>query len=97
MLAELGVDIPQGLERALLMARQVVDGAAPDVSAVAVRIIGMLSQQALDAHGQLREIDRSVVALLRTDDVARRLTSIPGIGPVGATALAVAVTDPSAE
>jgi transposase len=55
----------------------------------------MLSRQALDTHAQLREIDRSLAALQRTDDVARRLATIPGIGPVGATALAASVTDPS--
>jgi transposase len=94
LLAEFGIDIPQGLERALLLARQVVDGAMPDVPLAAIRIIGMLSQQALDTHTQLREIDRALIALQRTDDVARRLATIPGIGPVGATALAAAVTDP---
>ncbi len=94
LLAEFGIDIPVGLERALLMAQQVVDGATPDVPVEAIRIIGMLSQQALDTHAQLRKIDRALVALLRADDVARRLATIPGIGPVGATALAAAVTDP---
>jgi transposase len=54
----------------------------------------MLSEQALGTHAQLREIDRALVVLQRTDDVARRLATIPGIGPVGATALAAAVTDP---
>jgi transposase len=94
LLAEFGIDIPRGLERALLLARQVVDGATPDVPSAAIRIVAMLSQQALDTHTQLREIDRALVALQRTDDVARRLATIPGIGPVGATALAAAVTDP---
>ena len=95
LLAEFGIDIPEGLERALLLARQVVDGAAPDIPIEAVRIIDMLAQQALDTHARLREIDRSLVTLQRTDDVARRLATIPGIGPVGATALAASVTDPS--
>jgi hypothetical protein len=40
LLAELGIDIPEGLERALLMARQVVDGETPVVPATAVTIIG---------------------------------------------------------
>src|SRR6201992_329882 len=31
LLAEFGFDIPRGLERALLMARQIVDGKAPEV------------------------------------------------------------------
>src|SRR3546814_837163 len=65
LLAEFGIDIPEGLERALLMARQVVDGAVPDVPSEAARIIGMLSQQALDTHARLREIDRALVGLDR--------------------------------
>ena len=93
LLAEFGIDIPQGLERALLMARRVVAGETPDVPVVAIRVIVTLSQQALDTHAQLREIDRALVALQRTDEVARRLATIPGIGPIGSTALAAAVTD----
>ncbi len=94
LLAEFGIDIPEGLERALMVARRVIDGEMPDVPAAAVRMVGMLSQQALDTHAQLREIDRDLPALQRTDDVTRRLATIPGIGPVGATALAASVTDP---
>jgi transposase len=94
LLAEFGIDIPEGLERALLMARQVVDGEIPDVPTEAARIVDMLSQQALDTHARLRGIDRALIAIQRSNDIARRLATIPGIGPVGATALAAAVTDP---
>jgi len=94
LLAEFGIDIPKGLERALLMARQIVDGKAPEVPFEAAKIVGTLSQQALDTHVRLREIDRDLAVWLRSNDVARRLMTIPGIGPVGATALAASVTDP---
>ena len=40
------------------------------------------------------EIDRDLAVWLRGNDVARRLMTIPGIGPIGATALAASVTDP---
>ena len=50
LLAELGIDIPRGLERALLLARQIVDGEIPDVPAEAARVIATLCQQALDVH-----------------------------------------------
>jgi hypothetical protein len=53
----------------------------PGVPVEAVRIVGMLAQQALDTHAQLREIDRALIALQRTDDMARRLATVPGIGP----------------
>src|ERR1700709_1895813 len=39
LLAEFGVDIPKGLERALLMARQIVDGKAPEVPLEAANIV----------------------------------------------------------
>ena len=94
LLAEFGVDIPKGLERALLMARRIVDGKAPDMPIEAAKIVGTLSQQALDTHVRLREIDRDLAIWPRGNDVARRLMTIPGIGPIGATALAASVTDP---
>ena len=95
LLAEFGIDIPKGLKRALMMARQIVDGAAPDVPPEAVKIIGTLSQQALDLHVRLREIDRDLLVWQRSSDVARRLMTIPGIGPVGATAFAATVGSPT--
>ena len=39
LLAEFGIDIPKGLERALLMARQIVDGKSPDVPIEAAKMV----------------------------------------------------------
>jgi transposase len=95
MLAEFGIAIPEGLEKALSMARQIVDGEVETgLPAEATMIVAMLSQQAIDTHARLREIDKTLGALQRSDDVARRLSTIPGIGPVGATAFSASVTDP---
>ena len=94
ILAEFGIDIPQGLHRALEMARAIVEGEAPDVPPDAIKVVARLSQQALDAHAQLREIERDLLAWQRKSDLATRLLTIPGIGPIGATALAASVTDP---
>jgi transposase len=60
LLAEFGINIPEGLERALLMARELVDGETPAVPAAAAKIIHALSQQALDTHAHVREIDRAL-------------------------------------
>ena len=94
LLAEFGIDIPKGLERALLKARQIVDGEAPDVPIEAAKVVVTLSQQALGIHVRLHAIDRDLLVWQRGNDVARRLMTIPGIGPIGATALAASVTDP---
>jgi transposase len=95
LLAEFGINIPQGARLALEMARKIVEGEAPAVPTEAAKIAGRLSQQALDTHAQLREIDLDLLAWQRANDTVRRLTSIPGIGPIGATALAASVADAS--
>ena len=94
LLAEFGIDIPKGLHRALEMARATIDGEAPGVPPEAAKIVGRLSQQALDTHAQLQEVERDLLAWQRASDVASRLMTIPGIGPIGATALAASVSDP---
>ena len=83
LLAEFGIDIPQGINRALEKARAIVDGEAPDVPLDAVCVVERLSQQALDIHAQVREIERDLIAWQRKSDVATRLMTIPGIGPIG--------------
>lgn len=94
LLAEFGIDIPKGLERALLMARRIVEGEAPDVPAEAAKVILTLSQQALEVHLRVRQMERDTLAWHRSNDVSLRLATIPGIGPIGASALAATVTDP---
>ncbi|MDP2779811.1 IS110 family transposase [Devosia sp.] len=95
LLAEFGIDIPEGLERALGLARQIVaKEVTPDVPQMAMHVLDLLCGQVLDTHVRLQAIDRAILALQRTDEVARRLSTIPGIGPVGATALAASVADP---
>jgi transposase len=95
LLAEFGIDIPEGLLRALGLARQIAaKEVTPDVPPMAMQILDVLCGQVLDTHVRLQAIDRAILAVQRTDEVARRLSTIPGIGPVGATALAASVADP---
>ena len=94
LLAEFGISIPRGLERAIAMARQVAEGEILDVPDDTATCIVELCGQALAAHERVRVIDRTMLASLRANDVATRLATIPGIGPVGASALAASVADP---
>ncbi|WP_343617068.1 IS110 family transposase [Novosphingobium sp.] len=95
-LAEFGISIPVGLGRALQMAQQIVDDgeATIDLPAHAAQVIGMLCEVVLKLHAQLHELDLQLEALRRSDDMARRLATIPGIDPICATALAASVADP---
>lgn len=94
-LAEFGTAIPVGLGRALHVAQQIADGeAVANLPPQAAQVISMLCELMLKLHAQLHKLDLRLEALRRTDDTARRLATIPGIGPIGATALAASVSDP---
>lgn len=95
ILAEFGINIPEGLERALQLARQTAAGRSEDVPEAAGAMVEILAQQALNTHSQILDIDRRLMRLQQSDEVAQRLATIPDIGPVGATALAAAVADPT--
>ena len=94
LLAEFGISIPRGLERAIAMARQVAEGEILDVPEDTATCVVELCGQALAAHERVRIIDRAMLASHRANDVAMRLATIPGIGPVGASALTASVADP---
>jgi transposase len=94
LLAEFGIDIRRGIEQALTVARDLHAGAAAGLPTMAARMLRRLAQQLVQLHEQLRAIDRELLEMHRSNDVARRLATIPGIGPVCATALAASVSDP---
>ena len=91
ILLERGHVVPQG--RAKLGVRL---QALLDESSLGVRIRALLADmherwQALD--GRIASLNAEFVASARTDEAARRLTTIPGIGALNATALVAAVGD----
>lgn len=92
VLAELGIAIPVGIVKALQIARDIVDGESKlDLPTEATNVVAIMAGQLLQLHAQLRKLDLRLAALQRSDDRARRLATIP----VGATALAASVADPS--
>jgi transposase len=94
-LAELGLVAARGREGVQVLIAVVRDEASqlPDLARKALQAI--LSQ--LDALGQqIGEIERHIHAQHRSNEASQRLETIPGIGVIGATAIAATVTDPMA-
>jgi transposase len=94
LLAEFGVNIPRGITHALAFARRVVTGDAQEVPELAAKVVGALSAQALAVQDQVRGLERELMAWYRASALARRIATLPGVGLLGATALAATVTDP---
>jgi transposase len=94
LLAEFGIEIRRGIEQALMLAKRIAGQEVPDIPPLAAKVIAGLAGQVLDLQARLCEIERELLAWHRSNDVAQRLATIPGVGTVCATALAASVTDP---
>src|SRR3954469_8728760 len=95
VLAEFGIAIPKGITNALAFVRRAVAGEANEVPDLATKVIGALAEQAIEVQGRIRQLERDLLAWYRSNEVARRIATVPGVGLLGATALAATVTDPA--
>ncbi|MBV8442358.1 MAG: IS110 family transposase [Hyphomicrobiales bacterium] len=99
-LAEIGVVAPQGAQHAYDLKRLAADGfddngeiVVPDCVREALRpLVGQID--ALDEA--IGAIDKALAASVKADETARRLMTIPGVGPVTASAITATIQDPSA-
>jgi transposase len=95
LMAEFGIHIPKGITNALAFVRRAVAGEANEVPDLATKVIAALAEQAIDVQCRIRQLERDLLALFRSNDLARRIATVPGVGLLGATAIAATVTDPT--
>ena len=95
ILGEFGLVVPRGIRRlAELRARMaaVAEDELPDQARAAV---GLLFQQLEATQGRIGTVEEAILAWHERSEVSQRLATVPGIGPLTATALVAAVGDAS--
>ncbi len=95
-LAELGLVAPQGVRHLGLLESAVCDAGDERLPALARAALRPLLAQIAHLAGEIAVLDKRILAWHRQDATSRRLASIPGIGPLTATALVATVSDPFA-
>lgn len=99
-LAEIGVVAAQGVQHAYALKRLVADGFDDDGEVVVAdgvrRALAPLVRQIDAIDEEIAAIDKEIEALAKADETARRLMTIPGVGPVTASAIVATVRDTSA-
>jgi len=94
-LAEYGIVAAQGkgaFAGLLARLRSEEEGGLPEAALAALRL---LADQIDDANAKIDTLEREIVASHRANEVSRTLATIPGIGPITASAIAAAVPDPA--
>jgi transposase len=93
-LAEFGVVAAKGITKIAELLALVADPTDQRVPPLARDVLALLVEQLRDTQRKIEDLERRLVAWHRTNEVSRRLATIPGVGPVTATALVATVGDP---
>ena len=93
-MAELGVIAATGARSCTRLIEIVRDEADDRLPAMAREALAEIADQIDRLNGKIADLDRKIVTAVRQDDVARRLTTIPGVGPITAATVRAAVPDP---
>ena len=92
-LAEFGVVAPQGTWNVGALTARVADPDEERIPAVARAMLQVLIDQMRALDTAIEAIDRQLHDQARADETCQRLLTVPGIGPVTATALVATIGD----
>jgi transposase len=95
-LAEFGVIAPQGLRnvgKLIAIVRDEGDARLPDL---ARQVLQVLAAQIEQLEAGVAALEQQLMAWHKSNPVSQRLATIPGIGPIIATAIAATVVEPTA-
>ena len=95
-LAELGIVAAQGRDGVSALIAIVMDETSDRLPRLARKALQALLTQLDVLQQQIGTLKRDIHTQHRSCDASRRLETIPGIGVIGATAIAATVTDPAA-
>jgi transposase len=91
VLMERGLTVPQGRRKLEQYVATALDGSDVQLSPRVLQLVGDMRSEWAALDHRIAGFDEEFAAKAKTDDAARRLASIPGIGVLNATALAAAV------
>jgi transposase len=92
-MAELGVIVPQGISRVLDLVAVLLEEGETTMPTLARQALRGLAAE-LETLGQrIGTIEASILAWHKGNEVSRRLATIPGVGPITASAIVASITD----
>lgn len=90
-LAEFGIVAPKGIWNVKALAAVVADPQDSRIPAVARPALSALIEQIAALGKPIREIERAILAWHKDNETSRRLATIPGVGPLAASAIAATI------
>jgi transposase len=94
-MAEFGFVAAQGLHNVAALIEIIRNGADESIPEVARQVLIVIADQIAEVGVKISALEAQILAWHKSNPVSQRLATIPGIGPIIATAIAATVPDPS--
>jgi transposase len=94
-LAEFGIIVGQGIRNVRPLAEGAIREDGNGLPVDAVEVVCLLTAQLAVLDDRIAQVEARIEALHRTNPLSRLIATIPGVGPITATAIAASVPDPS--
>ena len=94
-MAEFGIVAPVGIPRVKELLAVIADADDDRLPPIARACLEALARQFMSLHEEIALAEKRIHAWHRSSEVSQRLETIPGIGPITASALAASITDPA--
>lgn len=91
--AELGIVVGQGIRNIAKLVEDAASARIEQVPALARTVLEALTTQLGALQQQIRVLEAELLVWHRTQAVSQRLATIPGIGPITATAIVATITN----
>jgi transposase len=91
--AEFGLVVGRGLDKIETLLRRIAADAT--VPVLARELFALQGREYAQLEGQLREVERKLMAWHRDNETSRNLAETPGVGPISASMVVMKVPDPT--
>jgi transposase len=95
LLMEFGHIVPQGIRHLYVRVPEVIEDASNELPGRFRLLMDRMLQHLKELDRQVQELENEIELWHRNSEVSRRLQTIPGIGPITASALVASAGDPS--
>lgn len=93
LLSEFGIVVPQGIAHLAREVPELIEDATNELTGSFRLLIQRLLDHLKDLEHQVRELEQQIQAWHRSDAASCKLASVPGIGPLTASALIASIGD----
>lgn len=94
LLKEFGIIIPQGINKIRKMLPLILENAENELSYTSKLVFSDLHDELIEKDNRIKKYDKKIETIFKSNEMCQKISKIPGVGSIVATAIVSAIGDP---